>query len=319
MAADLRAIRDDALVRRAQEGDRAAFGLLLDRHQAAIRALLEAWPADEEAAARLELAAARRAYRYLDRFDPVRSFRPWLMKMVVNLLFAQERRTREEPSPGRSSPATEPDGPFPFPSRLLPRAVLALSSAVGMRPEEIAESLAIPVPIVDDRLQSAWEAVARSDVPGMAGNARAKRATEDRQRNGIPLSERFTQLPGLDRLEEAWIRPAAAATGPSGTERRRTRAVYGAIAFAAILVVAILVILLGESPLRPGRGAREREMEDRYRAWRQSQTQPAANAPDPRTVDSSSADPDTVDPDAAEPDTAEPDASAPHLPPDSAR
>lgn len=311
MAADLRAIRDDALVRRAQDGNRAAFGLLLDRHQAAIRALLDAWPADEEAAARLELAAARRAYRYLDRFDPIRSFRPWLMKMVVNLLFAQERRARVEPSKGRSSPATEPDGPFPSHPRLLPRAVLALNSAVGMRPEEIAESLAIPVPIVDDRLQSARETLARSGGPGMAGKARAKRATEDRQRHGVPLSERFAQLPGLDRLEEAWIRPAAAATGPSGPGRRRTRAVYGAIAFSAIVIVAILVILLGESPLRPGRGAREREMEDRYRAWRQSQTQPTASAPEPATVDpdSASADPDTVDPDAA----------APHLPPDSER
>jgi RNA polymerase sigma-70 factor, ECF subfamily len=77
------ALDDAHWVRRAQAGDRDAYGELVRRHQrAAIRVAATIAGSDRAADAAQE--GFLRAHRSLHRFDPRRPFRPWLLRIVAN-------------------------------------------------------------------------------------------------------------------------------------------------------------------------------------------------------------------------------------------
>jgi RNA polymerase sigma-70 factor (ECF subfamily) len=85
---------DEALARRAQDGDDRAFETLVRRYAAQARRVAQSIlgvPEDADDAAQEGLLAA---WRHLDRYDPARAFRPWFLRIVVNAATDLYRRRR---------------------------------------------------------------------------------------------------------------------------------------------------------------------------------------------------------------------------------
>ena len=175
---------DGALVRKTLGGDPEAFGVLVRRYQRGLHALIRGIVRDSNDADDLVQEAFFRAYRYLDRFDPGRSFRPWLFKIGANLSFRHLRRRRsgmwialeqENPDTGLSaadrlpSPGAEDAVTRHLETRTLGeamdrlpplfRSILILRAVHEMRYEEIAETLGIPVGTVMSRLSRSRQAL----------------------------------------------------------------------------------------------------------------------------------------------------------------
>lgn len=75
---------DEALVRRARAGDRVAFGELVRRYQRPVYGFVYQMTGSAEAAEDVTQEVFLRAWRYLDRFDARRPFRPWLFRIAAN-------------------------------------------------------------------------------------------------------------------------------------------------------------------------------------------------------------------------------------------
>jgi RNA polymerase sigma-70 factor (ECF subfamily) len=101
--------RDDELVRRAKNGDVAAYGQLVQRHQAlAVKTamILGAGHSAEDVAQEAFLAA----WRSLDRFHAGRPFRPWILRIVTNEVRSRQRTNqRREAILARHSHDVAPD------------------------------------------------------------------------------------------------------------------------------------------------------------------------------------------------------------------
>ncbi len=85
---------DSALVARALAGDRAAFGVLVERYAASVRRVARAVlgdPDDADDAAQDGMLAALVKLR---QYDPSRPFGPWLMRVVANAATDRRRRRR---------------------------------------------------------------------------------------------------------------------------------------------------------------------------------------------------------------------------------
>lgn len=81
---------DDELVRRAKRGEIAAYERLVRRHQTvAVKTaiFLGAGDAAEDAAQEAFFAG----WRALERFDPSRPFRPWILRIVTNEVRSRQR------------------------------------------------------------------------------------------------------------------------------------------------------------------------------------------------------------------------------------
>ena len=165
---------DDDLVRQSLEGDREAFGALVDRYQKplyniALRILHD--EADAEDAAQ---AAFVRAFQKLNTFDPKQKFFSWLYRITVNesinLLKQQDRFERFEGGRGENVPdsGTEEheerveaesreqqllDGLMEL--RVDQRVVIVLKHFQGLSYVEIGEILDIPERTVKSRLFTA--------------------------------------------------------------------------------------------------------------------------------------------------------------------
>lgn len=176
--------RDGELVRRTLAGDRTAFGVLVGRYQRGLYALIRGIVRNSADADDLVQEAFFRAYRYLDRFDTDRSFRPWIFKIGANLSFRHLRKQRrgswisidaEDPRTGLTlgdrlhSPGAEDAVPRRAEYRRLSeamdrlpplyRSILVLRSVHELHYEEIAETLGIPVGTVMSRLSRARRAL----------------------------------------------------------------------------------------------------------------------------------------------------------------
>src|SRR3989454_1539790 len=102
-----------ALVARARAGDRAAFGVLVERFAAPARRVARAVlddPDDADDAAQDALLAA---LVKLHQYDPRRPFGPWLMRIVSNA--ATDRRRRRSVRRGGPPRAHPPAGGAPPP------------------------------------------------------------------------------------------------------------------------------------------------------------------------------------------------------------
>ncbi|MDH4130476.1 MAG: sigma-70 family RNA polymerase sigma factor [Gemmatimonadota bacterium] len=156
------------LVRRAREGDREAFGLLVDRHAPMVRRICRAvlrHPEDADDAAQ---DAFLSAWNGLPRFDPREAFLPWLARIAMNAARDVRRRRRvrdaEEIPTDLASRAPGPDTAAH--AALLrermdgamqglterQRVALVLYEVEGYSHAEVAEVLGVP------------EGTARSDV-----------------------------------------------------------------------------------------------------------------------------------------------------------
>jgi RNA polymerase sigma-70 factor, ECF subfamily len=108
-------VTDDELVARARQGDAAAFGELVSRHQGAVYRAARAArvpPADAEDVAQ---EAFLLAYRKLKSFRGEATFKTWLLTIVWNQAMNRRRasarwwRIVDDPRSGRESGASEPE------------------------------------------------------------------------------------------------------------------------------------------------------------------------------------------------------------------
>lgn len=86
---------DDAeLARAAAQGNPEAFGRLIDLHGLTARRAARAILRDDDDADDAVQEGMLAAWRAIERYDPERPFRPWLMRIVVNAALDARRRSR---------------------------------------------------------------------------------------------------------------------------------------------------------------------------------------------------------------------------------
>lgn len=78
-------------VRRARQGEGAAWEALVRDHQQAVFRFAYLLLGDPDQAEDVAQEAFLRAFRALDRFDPERPFRPWVLSITANLARNQRR------------------------------------------------------------------------------------------------------------------------------------------------------------------------------------------------------------------------------------
>ena len=109
---DPQAVADEELVRACVAGDRAAFDLLVTRHQRQVYRLCYRFVGNHEDAAELAQDAFVRAYRALAKFERTAAFTTWLHRITVNVCLNRLalKTPKHEPleDPGAWPADTEP-------------------------------------------------------------------------------------------------------------------------------------------------------------------------------------------------------------------
>lgn len=173
---------EEDLIHRAQEGNRKAFGLLVDRYYEMVYAVVYGVLHHHEAARDVTQEVFLKVFREISKFEQKSKFKTWLYRIAVNRAIDQQRRERYEISLERSQeeegeeekpPLEMPDkaaGPRELASqeemkaemekalRELSadhRAVLVLREWEGLSYEEIAEALNCEAGTVMSRLHYA--------------------------------------------------------------------------------------------------------------------------------------------------------------------
>src|SRR5437764_5278355 len=169
---------DDGLVQACRAGNTEAFGVLVSRYQDRLYPTVYRLTGCAEEAHDLLQDAFLRAFEKLDRFQGESSFYTWVYRIAVNLALSGRRRRRVTvrlQRPGHDEPIDPPDDPI-LSDPTLPleraerddliqaaldaladdhRAVVVMKEFDGLRYEEIAAILGIPVGTVRSRLHRA--------------------------------------------------------------------------------------------------------------------------------------------------------------------
>ena len=171
-------MEDAELAQAAARGDSDAFGHLIERHGLAARRAARAILRDEDDADDAVQEGMLAAWRAIERFDPARPFRPWLMRIVVNAALDARRRGKvrhAEPiaetmpsgglGPDRMAEASLlrariDEGLAALPERQ--RIALVLFDAEGWGHAEIAATLGVPEGTVRSYVFHARRAMRRS-------------------------------------------------------------------------------------------------------------------------------------------------------------
>jgi RNA polymerase sigma-70 factor (ECF subfamily) len=176
---------DQALVLRVQQGDKAAFDLLVRKYQHKIGGLISRYIADWSECQDVAQETFIRAYRALANFRGDSQFYTWLYKIAVNTaknhLVAQKRRppsedidagdavqyqsgdrlrntdTPEHELLRQEIERTVTDTVDQLPEEL--RTALSLREVDGLSYEEIAEAMDCPIGTVRSRIFRAREAI----------------------------------------------------------------------------------------------------------------------------------------------------------------
>lgn len=92
-----RTARDHQLVRQSLEGDRDAFGTLVEHYQRMVAAV--AWRYGSDAASMDDVVSEvfLKAYTRLSQYQPEHAFSTWLYRLAVNHVIDCSRRRRREP------------------------------------------------------------------------------------------------------------------------------------------------------------------------------------------------------------------------------
>jgi RNA polymerase sigma factor (sigma-70 family) len=167
---------EDELIRRAREGDPAAWEALVRAHQEHIFRLAYLTLQDAAEAEDMAQEAFLRAYLALERFEAGRPFRPWLTRIAVNLARNRRRSLGRymnqlrrafagEPEPDRHGDGLENNLQERWQADRLRNAVQQLSRQkqevlylryfLAMTEVEMAEALAIRPGTVKSRLHRA--------------------------------------------------------------------------------------------------------------------------------------------------------------------
>jgi RNA polymerase sigma-70 factor (ECF subfamily) len=174
---------DDALVREAQAGNLASFNALVERHQVALYSLALRYVADPQLAEDVTQEAFISAWRGIGGFKGG-SFRAWLCRIAINEARDHHRRNSRRPSSsldalleagtiggleadrsaGPEELALSSEALRSVERRLqqLPEAqrlVLLLSDVHGLKYDELAEALGLPLGTVKSRLYRARAAL----------------------------------------------------------------------------------------------------------------------------------------------------------------
>ncbi|HEX2112553.1 MAG TPA: sigma-70 family RNA polymerase sigma factor [Gaiellaceae bacterium] len=165
---------DEALVRRAQRGDRLAFERLVDRHQHRLYTLAARVLGSPNDAADAVQEALLRAWLRLDRFRGEARFSTWLYRICVNA--AHDVRDRRRETAGLDATENEhPDVRDPFAERELSgdlqralealeepyRSAVVLADVLGCSYAEIAEIMEVAEGTVKSRVFRARIELAR--------------------------------------------------------------------------------------------------------------------------------------------------------------
>jgi RNA polymerase sigma-70 factor (ECF subfamily) len=164
-------LHDRDVVRKLQQGDLDALGILYDRHRQMVFRTALAITTDDEAAADLLQDVFLRLHRFADRIDPDRPLEPWLYRMTANLAYTWIKRrslwlralremgewlTRERrPTPQLTAEIDEAWQQVRQALTALPlpqRVVVVLYYLNDLPVHEISEILGIPAGTVKSRL-----------------------------------------------------------------------------------------------------------------------------------------------------------------------
>lgn len=194
---------DQALVRRVQQGDKAAFDLLVRKYQHRIGALIARYIPDWSECQDVAQETFLRAYRALGNFRGDAQFYTWLYKIAVNtaknhlvassrrpptddidavdaVQFASGERLRDTDTPEHELLREEIERTVTETVAQLPeelRAAITLREVDGLSYEEIAEAMNCPIGTVRSRIFRAREAIDARLRPLLDG-ASARRPQE---------------------------------------------------------------------------------------------------------------------------------------------
>jgi RNA polymerase sigma-70 factor (ECF subfamily) len=180
-------VQDDSrIIQECQNGDQAAFEVLVDRYKERAYWIAYDLVSDHEAARDISQEAFIRVFRKIRTFDPHSRFSSWLSRIVVNLAIDHLRARRSRPAVSLEDLPVDPRAPSAGPSPLeaeesrtavrkvldrMPekyRTVLVLKEINSMSSEEIAKSLGRPALTIRWRLHAArkmfkdiWERIIR--------------------------------------------------------------------------------------------------------------------------------------------------------------
>jgi RNA polymerase sigma-70 factor (ECF subfamily) len=153
-------VDDAGLARLARTGNSEAFGQLVARYALSARRVARAVLHDDDEADDAVQDGILAAWRAIERFDPARPFRPWLMRIVVNAALDLRRRDKvrrteaipdsaesKRPGPDRATDAVILGARLRQALAELPerqRVAVVLFDAEGYSHAEIAALLEVP-------------------------------------------------------------------------------------------------------------------------------------------------------------------------------
>jgi len=124
---DPQAVSDEELVRTCVAGDRAAFDVLVARHQRQVYRLCYRFVGNHEDASELAQDAFVRAYRALRKFEETAKFTTWLHRISVNVCLNRLALKTPKHAPLKNDDAT------PAPGESADAAVLREERAAKVR------------------------------------------------------------------------------------------------------------------------------------------------------------------------------------------
>jgi RNA polymerase sigma-70 factor, ECF subfamily len=187
---------------RAQSGDDEAFSHLVETYQAPVFNMCYRMLGDPAEAEDAAQESFWRAYQYIKRYDPTRSFMTWLLSIAAHYCIDQVRKRHAvmlpmDIVPEEAFPDDEPGPETSFSRReeqnqlrqlldkLNPqdRAAIILRYWYDMSEEEISQSLSLTVSAVKSRLHRARVELARlyqtsHGVPALSGSPIERRHHE---------------------------------------------------------------------------------------------------------------------------------------------
>lgn len=189
--------RDEDVVRRVAGGDRAAFGILVERHERRVYNLALRMTGREEDARDATQEAFLTALRKLSSYRGEAAFSTWLHRVAVNACYDLLRKRKQAPLLDRL-PEHQPEPP-PSPDHAdasdlsidvrralleVPedyRVVMVLHDVQDLPYEEVAAIVGVPVGTVKSRLHRGRVALARA-LGGVPGGERRGPAGPERER-----------------------------------------------------------------------------------------------------------------------------------------
>ena len=192
---------DGELVDGVRRGDRAAFSVLVERHESRVYNLAYRMLGRPEDAADATQEVFLACYEKLAGFRGDAAFTTWLHRVALNVCYdALRRRTRERPEGDEIEPPPVADASDAADAGVdvhralqrIPeefRAAVLLHDAYGLPYEEVAEATGVPVGTVRSRIHRGRVALARALGGEPGGGAHPSKVEEGRP-SGTSLEER---------------------------------------------------------------------------------------------------------------------------------